>query len=425
MLIYFKIKNFRSIKDELILDMSKHYSSDSTALKNNNFKIEGVNLIKSLIVYGRNASGKSNIFKAFDAFNYLIKNSDKFKHGENIPTYEPFTFEKSILGYPVEFEICFIAKDKIKYRYSVRFDEKQFLNESLFFWPNGVESKLFNRDLENFSFGEYYKGEKASIQKDLLCNQLYLSKSATKNVQFLKEVFIFLTKYLIVSTVHAEEYDRSLISSACDFMIKDNLRKENMKILLKAADTNILDFAITKMDEKNFKFPENVPDNVKKAFMDEFLYQIYTNHNLFENGKKVGVKKLPLNFESLGTKKLIAVGGLILDALLEGSVLIIDELDKSLHPLLTKMLISLFHSKKNNPYNAQLIFATHDSSLLDNSLFDREQIGLVDKEYEGNTIFYKLRDIKGARKDIPFEKWYLSGRFDAIPVLSDFELKFK
>ena len=89
------------------------------------------------------------------------------------------------------------------------------------------------------------------------------------------------------------------------------------------------------------------------------------------------------------------------------------------------MLISLFHSKKNNPNIAQLIFATHDSSLLDNTLFDREQIAFVDKEYEGNTILFKLRDIKGARKDIPFEKWYLSGRFDAIPVLSDIELKFK
>lgn len=425
MLIYFKIKNFRSIKNELILDMTKHYRSDSSALKNNHFKIGGNNLIKSLILYGRNASGKSNILKAFRALTYLINTSDKLKHEEILQPYEPYLFEKSNMTLPVEFEICFIAKDNFKYRYSIKFNKERFLYESLFFWPNGVESKLFERNLDNFTFGEYYKGEKVSIQKELLRNQLYLSKSATRNIEFLKEVFIFFTKYLFVSTIHAEDYDSYLIRSACDFMVKDNLRKENMKILLKAADTNILDFAITKIDEKNFKFPENVPDEIKKAFMDQFLYKIFTNHNLFENGEKVGIKKIPLNFESLGTKKLLAVGGLILDALLDGSVLIIDELDKSLHPLLTRMLISLFHNKKNNPNNAQLIFATHDSSLLDNNLFDREQIGLVDKEYEGNTIFYKLRDIKGVRKNIPFEKWYLSGKFDAIPVLSDIELKFK
>lgn len=425
MLIYFKIKNFRSIKDELILDMRKYYSSDNPALKNNNFKTEGANLIKSLILYGRNASGKSNILKAFRALQYLVESSDKLKHEEIIEPFEPFLFEKSNPDLPVEFEICFFAKDNIKYRFSIKFNKERFLYESLHSWPNGVESKLFERTLDKFTFGEYYKGEKASIQKDLLSNQLYLSKSASKNIQFLKDAYLFLSKYLFVSTIHAEEYDKSLISSACDFMYKDNLRKENMKILLNAADTNIIDFSINKMEEKNFKFPENVPAQVKKAFMDEFLYQIFTNHNLFENGKKIGTKKLPLNFESLGTKKLIAVGGLILDALLDGSVLIIDELDKSLHPLLTRMLISLFHSKKNNPNNAQLIFATHDSSLLDNTLFDREQIGLVDKEYEGSSVFYKLRDIKGARKDIPFEKWYLSGRFDAIPVLGDIELKFK
>lgn len=420
-----KIKNFRSIRDEVILDMSKKHKTDSPDLKNNSFNINGSTLVNSIILYGRNASGKSNILKAFYAIQFLVNKSDKYKHGESIEPYEQFLFEKSIIGNPIELEIAFYAKDKIKYRYSIKFNKEHFLYESLYFWPNGVESKLFERDSNKITYGEYYKGEKVSIQKDLLGNQLFLSKSATKNIPYLKEAFLFFKKYLFVSTIHAEEYDKALISSACDFMYKDDLRKENMRILLKAADTNILDFAITKLDEKKFKFPDNVPEVVKKAFMEQFMYKINTKHSNFNKGKEIDPEVLPLEYESLGTKKLIAVGGLILDALLDGSVLVIDELDKSLHPLLTKMLISLFHSKKNNPNNAQLIFATHDSSLLDNSLFDREQICLVDKEYEGNTILYKLRDIKGARKDIPFEKWYLSGRFDSIPVIGDIELKFK
>ncbi|MGV8017331.1 MAG: ATP/GTP-binding protein [Ignavibacteria bacterium] len=405
--------------------MTKYYRNDNSDLKNNNFTIGDSKLIKSLILYGRNASGKSNILKAFRALEYLINNSDNFKHGEPIEPYEQFLFEKSILGNPVEFEICFFAKDKLKYRYSIKFTRERFLFESLYYWPNGVESKLFERNLDKITFGEYYKGEKASIQKDLLENQLYLSKSATKNIPSLKEAFLFFKKYLFISTIHADGYDQILISSACSIMDKNNMINENMKILIKAADTNIIDFNILKKEEKDFKFPENVPDEIKKAFMSQFEYDIKTKHYLFDFGKLSGLTDLSLADESLGTKKLIAVGGIILDALLDGSVIIIDELDKSLHPLLTRMLISLFHSKKNNPYNAQLIFATHDSSLLDGSLFDREQIGLVDKEYEGNTIFYKLRNIKGVRKDIPYEKWYLSGRFDAIPILSEVELKFK
>jgi AAA15 family ATPase/GTPase len=424
MLISLKIKNFRSIKKEIIIDTTKYYSNDSPDLKNNSFKVNELTFLKSLVLFGRNASGKSNILMSFYAIQYLLRMSDKFKHGELLKPYEPYLFEKSIIGNPVEFEIIFFAKDNIKYRYSIKFNKERVTYESLYFWPEGVESKLFERKLNKFSYGTYFKGEKVVIEKELLENQLFLSKSATKNFVYLKEAYLFLTKYLYVSTIHAEEYDRLLINSACEFMYDDDSRKENMKILLKAADTSVLDFTIDKLDEKKFKLPDNVPDDLKKTIMRDFMYQIKTYHNMFENGKKIGIKDLSLNYESLGTRKLIAVSGLILDALLDGSVLIIDELDKSLHPILTKMLISLFHTEKNNPNNAQLIFATHDSSLLDNTLFDREQILFVDKEYEGNTISYKLRDIKGVRKDIPFEKWYLNGKFSAIPVLSDVELLF-
>ncbi len=105
-------------------------------------------------------------------------------------------------------------------------------------------------------------------------------------------------------------------------------------------------------------------------------------------------------------------------------LLYIDELDKGLHPLLTRLIVNLFNSKNNNPKNAQLIFATHDSTLLDTEVFRRDQICFVDKDYEGVSAFFKLSDIKGIRKDIPIDKWYLSGRFKAIPVLSEPELKF-
>ena len=138
------------------------------------------------------------------------------------------------------------------------------------------------------------------------------------------------------------------------------------------------------------------------------------------------IEKTLLNFEneSLGTKKLFAVGGFILIILNRGGAIVIDELDKGLHPLLSKLLINLFNSKKNNPNNAQLIFATHDSTLLDLDTIRRDQICFIDKEYEGNSISYKLSDIKGVRKDMPIDKWYLSGRFKAIPVISEPDLKF-
>jgi AAA15 family ATPase/GTPase len=172
------------------------------------------------------------------------------------------------------------------------------------------------------------------------------------------------------------------------------------------------------------QFPNTIPEDIKKQLIDKFKYEVYTSHTLFENGNEIGQETLDIEYESTGTKKLFAIGAIILDSLSKGGVIIIDELDKGLHPLISKLLISLFNSKKNNPNNAQLIFATHDSSLLDLELLRRDQISFVDKEYEGHSIFYKLSDIKGIRKDISLDKWYLSGRFKAIPVTNEVNLMF-
>ena len=145
---------------------------------------------------------------------------------------------------------------------------------------------------------------------------------------------------------------------------------------------------------------------------------------MFNDKKLIGDVKFDLIDESSGTQKLLSIGSVILNALRKGGVIVIDEFDNGLHPLLSKMLIKLFHSRTNNPNNAQLIFATHDSTLLDNNLFRRDQICFVEKEYEGGSIFYKLSDLKSIRKDIPIDKYYLSGRFKATPVTSEVNLEF-
>ena len=197
-----------------------------------------------------------------------------------------------------------------------------------------------------------------------------------------------------------------------------------MSRLLKSGDTNILDFEVIENDESSFQFPDNVPETERKKIMENYKYKVLTKHLLFENGIEVGDDNLDLDDESLGTKKLMSIGSRILHILMYGGVMVIDELDKGLHPLLTRLLIKLFNSKENNPNNAQLIFATHDSTLLDSELFRRDQICFVEKEYEGNTLLYKLSDFKGVRQNIPIDKWYLSGRFKAIPVTTEVQLKF-
>lgn len=424
MLLSFKIENFRSIKDVVLLNFITEKRLQEENLPYNSFEESGFELLHSLVIYGRNAAGKSNLIKAFTAISYLIGNSDTFKLDKKIRPYEPFVFDNNCKNAPVKFEIEFIGlESKIVFKFILEYNAKEITREALYFYPEGVISKLYDRDNGKITYGDYYKGARKSIEDDLLKNQLFLSKSARNKVKFLGEVYLYFTKYFFVSTVLDTDFDETIIRSFAKLSLDDSKLKSNLLELLKAADTNIQDFKITE-NEKNFEFPDNMPDKVKQEILEKFKYDIQTMHPLFENGIEVGKELLELNNESFGTKKFLAIGSLILDTLEDGGVIVIDELDKGLHPLLTKLLINLFNSKNNNPKNAQLVFATHDSTLLDNDIIRRDQVCFVDKGYEGGSFLYKLSDIKGIRKDIPIDKWYLSGRFKAIPITSEINLNF-
>jgi AAA15 family ATPase/GTPase len=409
MLHYFKIKNFRSIRDEVTLTMEAD-PGKKEKLKDRTFTVNNTELIKTNILYGRNASGKSNVLKALLYLKRLVIDSDKYKHGMNIPEYEPFIFDPDFANKDTEFEITFAAENGIKYIYEMHYNRKEFTYESLDFFPTGVrKANLFKREKKKFTYGSYFKGEKKLVEDNLLPNQLFLSKSASFDFDYLKETYEFfnmdLLSYLfdvnILDFIQILNYE---LHSMGDF-------KRNLLKLLKNGDTNIIDYEI----KEEIRIAEET---------DKKLKNIITKHRQFNYGKESGYGLLNFNEESQGTQKLYAVSTFILITLSMGGVLIIDELDKSLHPLLTRMLINLFHDPKNNPKNAQLIFATHDVSLLDNEMFRRDQITFIEKEYEGNTDIYRLSDIKGVKENIPYEKWYMSGMFSAIPVIGNVELNW-
>lgn len=424
MILSLKIENFRSIKEPLILQLTTENRLKEDELPNNSFSENEIEILKSLLIYGRNASGKSNILLALRALTYLVENSDSFKHEEKIEPYEPFLFNSSSKNKPVKFEVDFITiENKTKFKYIVSFNQSEIVHEALYIFPLGTQAKLFERKKNKITYGEYYKGSKKKIESDLLPNQLFLSKSSTSNIKYLDECYLYFSKYVYVSTIHDTEFDKAIIRSFSELLLNDDKLKCNLLELLRAADTAISDFSIIE-NEKELKFPDSFPDDIKKRILESHKYEVKTKHSIYENGEKVGDTTLDLEDESFGTKKLFAIGGLILDALNDGSVIIIDELDKGLHPILTKLLINLFNSKKNNPKNAQIIFATHDSSLLDLDMLRRDQICFVDKTYEEHSILYKLSDIKGVRKDTPIDKWYLSGRFRAVPVTTEPILEF-
>jgi len=424
MIISLNIENFRSVKESLNIDMTTEKRLKEPGLENNSFVQNDIELLKSMLLYGRNASGKSNVLIALNALSFLINKSDTFKHGESLKPYEPFIFDKKYINKPVKFEIDFITvSKKNKFKYVLEFNSDEIIFEALYIYPSGTRAKLYERRKNKVSYGEYYKGVKKKIENDLLPNQLFLSKSASSKIPYLNDCHLYFSRHIYVSTIHDTEYDKSIIRSFSELLKNDEKLKYNLLELLKAADTSIQNFKIVENDKVD-KFPDSFPDDLKKHLAEKYKYEVKTTHSLFEDGKEIGKANLDLEEESFGTKKLFAIGSLILETLDDGGVIIIDELDKGLHPLLSKLLINLFNSKKNNPNNAQLIFATHDSTLLDLELLRRDQIYFIDKEYEENSISYKLSNIKGIRKDIPIDKWYLSGRFNAIPVTTEPNLKF-
>lgn len=426
MLLELKVKNFRSIKEWQSFSMLAE--NKVKELEETVFEKEGHNVLSSAVIYGRNASGKSNILKAFRAIQYMVLNSDEFKVDKKIPPFEPYKLEVDFEKRPTEILIDFIAKDGIRYIYEIGINSHEVEYEILTFYPKTQPAILFERKKGNeIKYGDYLTGKKKDIEDKLYPNQLFLSKVGTDKLEALKEPYLFFSEYMFVSTLHDTKYDEVLIQMFTNKMAKNEVPhfKNNINSLMKVADTGIDCINITEEDIDIDKLPEEMTDREKEDLVERYKHKIRTVHKKFDGEKEVGTVEFRLNEESTGTIKLLAMGGLILEALADGQLLIVDELDKSLHPKLTKALIKIFSSKKRNPNNAQLIIATHDVSLLDNNLFRRDQIWFAEKEYEGCSHYYAVSDISGVRANSPFEKYYLSGRLGATPVINDNDLIFE
>ncbi|MEN2415551.1 AAA family ATPase [Flavobacterium mesophilum] len=426
MILEFKVRNFRSISDWESFSMLAEGKVGEHP--ENLADFPDLNVLRTAMIYGRNASGKSNLLRAFAAFEYLVVSSDRFKADQIIPPYEPFLLNKNGINEPIEFSLEFMGSDSIRYIYSIGFTDKEITYENLIYYPKKQSALLFDRRHgKKIKYSDQLLGRKKDIENLLYPNQLFLSKVGTEKIDKLKEVYKFFTEKIYISNIHDTDYEDALVQVFSNKLGENSnpFFTQNINTLMRVADTGIEELTIKEEDASTFNFPKDMSDEKKKEIIERFKYKIRTVHKRFDGDTEMEPVEMRLTDESTGTKKLLAIGGLIIEALEIGQVLIIDEIDKSLHPKLTRALIKLFHCKKNNPKNAQLIFATHDVSLLDNEIFRRDQIWFAEKEYEGNSHYYSLSDVPGVRANVPFEKYYMSGRFGATPVINTNELSFQ
>jgi len=415
MIIDLTVANFRSFRDRQTLSLCAE--STPNHLKNNvAHPGEGnIGVLKSCGVYGANASGKSNILLAFEALRYIVCRSGDLKDGDEIPCYEPFKLSKSGAMEPVEFEVEFFCSgaEKKRYLYSVSFDSKSIISESLYFYPGRAKANLFKREKgdswEDIKFGTHYKGGK----KRIACfeNNSYLSKAGNSadSAEIIKDIYNYFRKDIF----HLGVGERvAMFDWKSDEEIVEKISR-----LLCHIDTGIVDveFKDSDFDEGKINFPASIPDPIKNKILKDRRKKAYFSHK----DQSGNVVKFTEEMESSGTIKLFNTLPLLLEAFEEGGVLLLDELDNSFHPHVAEFLISLFNTPEININNAQLIFTTHNINLMSPNLLRRDQIWFVEKN-DGASELYSLDeyDRTKVKSNSPFRKWYEEGRFGAIPRIN-------
>ncbi|SFV59667.1 abortive infection protein, putative [hydrothermal vent metagenome] len=415
MLVQFTVNNFKSIKDSITFSMLPSSKDEGNAFDVPNRNYE---LLQSAIIYGANASGKSNFLKAFSFMARIVLNRDKVIQSTDRLVHQPFKLNSQTEDASSSFEMVFFV-DEIKYRYGFELDDSTVYEEWLYADENGKESKLFYRDEEELYINRLKFKEGLRLKASQ--NQLFIWKCDQEGGEISASILQWFNRLNMIDGMEHDQY----INYAMKQM-EDELFKKELVALVKTADIGIEDIMLDEEEvSKEFIEEMPLPHELKKQLLESSglkKVSLLTQHKKYdEDNREIGNTTFELDKEeSKGTRKFFKMSAPILNTLREGKILIIDELDASLHPMLTKHLIKLFHNKEVNKYNAQLIFATHDTNLLHKSMFRRDQIWMSEKDNYGATTLYSLAQFKNVRKKEDFEKRYMQGKYGAIPYLEDF-----
>jgi len=420
MLIEFKIGNFLSydkpVSFSMVASARTEHEDDNTIILD-----EKVRLLKSAIIYGANASGKSNLFKAMNFMRHFVLNSSKETQATEKIKVKGFRLSAVAPNKPSFFEIIFV-NDNVRYKYGFETNSERVEKEWLFFAPKGKEALLFKRSNDTFELGAQFKEGKELADKTRK-NALFLSVVAQFNGSIAANILSWFKNFKIISGLD-DNYRKFTVDK-----IKDPNFKPGILKFLQIADLGIEDIDVerTKVNVGGMgivKFPPEIQAmlNKAKSIVSEKVTTIHKKYGI--DKKTYTLEQFGLDSEeSNGTRQLFALAGPILHVLKTGKVLVIDEFDARLHPLLIKFLIKLFNSK-NNRNNAQLICASHNTSALNITLFRRDQIWFAEKNQYGATDIYSLVDFK-VRKDASFEKDYILGKYGAIPFVRGMEGLFE
>lgn len=407
MVLEIRLSNFFSIKDEIVIDFraAKIQSKNAKALEDNVFTQDKNQLLKTMLIYGANASGKSNIIRAIRFCHAMIFESHN--HNENSSfNFSSFKFD-GMANKPSTYFIRFIINE-IEHEYSFSLFKNRIVKESLYYYPKGRIKEVFTRDeeagktkQEKYNFTDVIK-RPFDVAENTSNKTLYISRASQMDRTIAKDIFNYFHRTFIlnyigfgVTAIHSmtNEYKKHLIEA------------------LKIADSDIQDVQIKKLKKPTKSVHADLSNLTLRVedVVQDFL-EIKTFHK-----NHPGIAFDFLTEESQGTVKLFFIMLTLLNVIKNNKVLLIDEIEESLHPRIIEYIFNLFRASEK----AQLLCTTHNTNFLDLKKFRKDQIWFANKKDDGSTDLYSLYDYSDFRDTMDLEKAYLQGRFDAVPILND------
>jgi AAA15 family ATPase/GTPase len=420
MIAEFTIENFRSFKEKHTFSLLA--TSQKELLDQNTFAVKKARFLKSAVLYGANASGKSNFFTAFAFFrNFAVFSGPRKQIGDSIEV-DSFNFSKQTENQPSSFEIIFFVQNAeeqtIRYRYGFSVTQEKVMEEYLFAINNVKEILLFSRDESKIIITDYFREGLRS--RDLVRpNCSLLSICAQNNGEIAKRIIIYFQTILITSGL------QNTLNITQQYL-RNKFDKANVLDFLHFADIQVNDLDVKHEPVDIATLPQPLNAFLKSIPQGQPLQSetFYFGHTRFDNTTDVGTVFLPANYESSGTQKLFSYSIPILEALKNGAPIFIDEFDTQLHPLILESIVKLFNSPVTNPKNAQLVISCHAVNILTNKIFRRDQIWFCEKDEYGATDLYSLVEYEEpVRNDASYNKDYLRGKYGAVPYIDVINLQ--
>ena len=396
MILKIEFENFFSIRDQVRIDFRAANINTMLAreLGHNVIDWNGVPVLKSVGLFGPNASGKSNILKAINFCCRMILDSHLNNEGA-VFNYEPFKFD-GWQDKSSKFLIDFVC-DNVEYEYSFELAKNKIISESLYHYPVGRRAKVFVRNADGkYSFGTGVINKPMDVVLNTSDKNLFLSRASSMNREIAQKLYRYFMNQFLLGLVNVNE-----------MMVLDSFNTYK-KVILKALE--ICDTDITDIEARK----EQVPAPVAIPGQGELTFQLIDvlKFKTFHRYKKDVMFDLDLE-ESNGTRKLFQILIRLLDVVKNRKGIMMDEFDMGLHTRLADFILDLIHASEGS----QLLFSSHNTNLIDVKRLRRDQIVFVNKTEDGATEVYSLYDFKDFRENMDAEKGYIQGRFDAVPYV--------